>query len=182
VPRREGGEVRSRRVGRRLGRRAKAAQDGVDESSGSRPALLARERDAGVHRGVRRHSIELDDLVRAEPEQVLKPGRHLGPLAGHQRCEPGVERALAAEDAGRHLVREPAVRLVEAPERAIERGVERPPGADLGQHVQRGAARGQASRQGHRVLCLHRALFHHGSTEGTEGSVLKKRQAFRDPA
>jgi hypothetical protein len=135
---------------RRFGLRVQAAQHRVDEPSGARSAFLASQRDRRVHRCVRRHPVESDQLIRAEPEQVLQSRRDFGPVAGHQRREPGIERLLPAQDAGGHLVRQPAVVILQLPQRPVERRIQRPAGAHLGQDVKRSSPRRQPLVGGHR--------------------------------
>ena len=82
------------RVFRRLERRlcSEAPQHRVHEPAGAWPAALPRERHAGVHRGVGRHAVERDELVGAEPEEILEPGWHFA----QSRVTNGASRASSA--------------------------------------------------------------------------------------
>jgi hypothetical protein len=142
--------VRLRHRRQRLGLGAEAPEHRVHEPAGTRPAFLSRERHTGIHRRVRRDPVENHQLVRAETEQVLQPRRHPRPVSGDQRRKAGIEGLLASQHARRHLVREPAVVVVQLPERAIEGRVERATGAHLGEDVERCSSRGQASDCRHR--------------------------------
>ena len=74
------------------------------------PAFLPRERHAGIHRRVRRDPVEDDQLVRAEPEQVLQAGAApwTSPLVT-SGSEAGIEGALSPQHPRGHLVRQPPV-------------------------------------------------------------------------
>ena len=147
-----GVRVLQRALGQRREQRPDAvrdpAQHGVRERHGPLEPSPADELDGLVHRGVLRYSVEIRELVRAEPERRQDRRVELAhrPLA--ERLDRVVERPHALHRAERELPRERAVARVEpfrgAPQGAV--GV-RLVLEDAPQHLVRRAARRRDHRR-----------------------------------
>ena len=96
-----------------------AAQDGVDKTGLRAKAVVLGEFDGFVDGGVVGNPVEPENLVKAEPQQILEGGFLFTPV-GFAGDEP-VERGLPADDAIDHFLAKPAVSGAKAVRRASAR-------------------------------------------------------------
>jgi hypothetical protein len=109
----EGGELGAEAVAVAVA----AAEDGVDEAALRAETGLAGEGDGFVDGGVGRDAVEKEELVKAQPEQVLEGG-FLGAPVGTLDDQP-IEGGALAQDPVNELLRQaPVGRL-----KAVEIGV-----------------------------------------------------------
>ena len=117
------------------------AQHGVRELARTDPVALLREFDGLRDGRIRRYAPHMEQLVRAEPQQVGQVGVEAHQAATHALAEQGVEPAPAAQHPIEKLLGPAAIARVQGGGPAIERGVEQHTRAQVGQRLRRGDSR-----------------------------------------
>ena len=123
-----------------VGAPGEPAQHRVHEAGALAGAAALGCLDGGLDGGVARHARELQQLVRADAEQVLCLIRCALPAARHERSEARVQLRAAAQHAGGDLVCQPAIGVVEPSGCFVECGFELPAAAHQGEGLEGGAA------------------------------------------
>jgi len=159
------GQVGGRRLPRRLAVPSQATQHGVHQAGTLASRHQLGDLDGGLDGRVRRHAGQPEQLVGADPQQVLQIFGRATPVARHERRQPPIELVARPQDARGDLVRQAAVRVVEPVDRGGERRIERPALADLPQDLQSGTS-GWGAR-GHRQSSM--------PVVGLDGTAISRR-------
>jgi len=133
-------------------------QNRVHERCRTSATGLPRKIDAGIHRRMIRHAIEVRQLVRTEPENVLKLRVDAGPATRKQRRNAGVQQASLPQHPGSHFVSQTTVGFGQSPDATVERHLECVAAANLRENL-------EGSPSGTKAGCLGRSRrFHQRGT------------------
>jgi hypothetical protein len=118
-------------------------QHGVGERPGAAPVAALGQLHRLVDGRVRRHAPHRHELLHAQPQQVDEVGVERDEPAAHAPFEHRVHPRAAPQQPVDELLQPPPVAPVERGGVALERRVEQVPGAQVGEHLGRGRARGR---------------------------------------